>query len=628
MQANRTLRAAASGLVLLLSLSGAGRHGAGQTATGTEPVVASSQPVTEQQPALERSIFPAEEEFDPHWEPVGVYTNAAACATCHTASRDGSGVMRLPQSAEGKDISPPAGWRHSMMAHAWNDPYFQATVEDQANEFPDYAGDIEDKCLTCHAPMGHSQAHASGLGLSNTACTGEAACYRMATAQQDDHAREGVSCTLCHQMVDGDIGMPASGNFLVPGEEDAAARIIYGPFLNPRARPMQRRTNYTVQHSAYLSSSQHCATCHDLSTTTFDINTGHPAQPAISFKEQAPYAEWRNSRYSSAGLDGKSCQDCHMPAPDNYATRIAVTPSGVPNNRWPERQPYSLHGLAGGNTYVLGLLKIWRRDLGIADSTSEEGFDAAISRSREVLRQAADISLQSHSRNQEQLKLGVTVKNRTGHKLPTGYPSRRMWVQLTVADDNGRIFFDSGKPNEHGLLDMDQRHVHPSCLTTNKPAGFDSTSCFEQHRNQISSPEQVAIYESVMADTNRNITYTLLYAASYLKDNRIPPQGFSSNSGNYDETTAVVGDALADKDFNSSGGRQGSGQDTIHFEITLPDQLRGELSVQARLWYQSIRPAFIDAYSHGGQKALRMQSMYRDHPPLPELLGTDTLTIR
>ena len=151
-----------------------------------------------------------ETAFDPHWGDAGVFSSAAGCSECHRASSDGS-VMRLPPSEEGVDISPASGWRHSMMAHAWNDPYFQAVVEDQAKEFADYAGDIEDKCLSCHAPMAHTTAHALNQDLTSNDCSIGGECYRIETASRQAHAREGVSCTLCHQMVAGEAE-PGSGN--------------------------------------------------------------------------------------------------------------------------------------------------------------------------------------------------------------------------------------------------------------------------------------------------------------------------------------------------------------------------------------------------------------------------------
>lgn len=565
-----------------------------------------------------------ETEFDPNWGDVGVFSSAAGCSDCHSASADGS-VMRLPHTEQGADISPAAGWRHSMMAHAWNDPYFQAAVEDQVTEFPDYAGDIEDKCLSCHSPMAHTTAHASGQGLTADDCPLGGECYRMETADLQQHAREGVSCTLCHQLLEGE-SEPGSGNYTVAAGDDANARVIYGPFTNPRTRPMQINTQYEVSFAEHISRSEHCGSCHELDTPSFDVNTGHPLQPAVMFREQATYSEWSNSQYADGGSDDRSCQDCHMPQPADYRTQIAVTRSGASNPAWPERAPFSRHDMAGGNTYVLGLLKTFREELGIANSTTEAGFDKAIADSRDMLGRAATVSFTHGAIAGGQVELDVQIVNHTGHKLPGAYPSRRMWIQLTARNAGGEVLFESGAPDARGYLAIDARDLEPSCLAIAKPNGFDNAACFEPHRDTITAPGQVAVYESVIADSNRHITYSLLYAAGYLKDNRIPPAGFSSAGASYDPATASVGVAL-DSDFNRDLEAEGSGSDTVHYRIALPQSLSGSLTVEARLWYQSIRPAFIAAMSHRGENSDRMRSMYLQQPPLAELLDQHSLVL-
>jgi hypothetical protein len=571
-------------------------------------------------------VIVSETEFNPHWGDVGVFTNAAKCSECHTASTDGSGVMRLPQTAQGADISPAAGWRHSLMAHAWNDPYFQATVEDQVAEFSAYAGNIEDKCLTCHSPMAHTTAHATGQGLSTSDCSLNGSCYRIETAEQDNHAREGVSCTVRHQMRHGGEELN-SGNYSIAGEDDENARIIYGPFSNPRTQPMANNTQYQVARGDYISASEHCGSCHELDTPTFDINTGHPAAPAQKLREQAAYSEWNNSSYADGGADDRSCQDCHTQGPGNYQTPIAIMRSGSANPGWPQREPFSLHSVAGGNTYVLGLLKTWRKELGIADTTTEAGFDQAIASGRASLGRAATVALLSPQLNGNELELDVRIENRTGHKLPTGYPSRRMWLHLTVSDATGKVLFESGKPDDRGNLALDAQQLAPACLALAKDESFSNAYCYVPHRNDISDARQVPVYESVMADTNGHIVYSLLYGATYLKDNRIPPAGFSSDGANYDVATASVGAALGDSDFNREEGRQGSGSDTVHYEIELDKNAAGPLSVDVRLWYQSIRPAFLASMSHRGEKTDRLRLMTQQQPPLPELLARQTLVV-
>ena len=99
-----------------------------------------------------------------------------------------------------RSASPGEGWSHSMMAHSFNDPYFQAVMQEEANIFKDLAGLVEDTCLTCHASMGRTHAHLSDPTLLSTEnCPLSDGCYRQAQAENEMHAREGVSCTLCQE---------------------------------------------------------------------------------------------------------------------------------------------------------------------------------------------------------------------------------------------------------------------------------------------------------------------------------------------------------------------------------------------------------------------------------------------
>ena len=97
--------------------------------------------------------------YNPNWGTVGVFTDAQTCAGCHRASAigDAPAVMRFAD-AQGEDISPHYQWRHSIMAHAFDDPFYQAVVEDEAALFSGLAGLVEDTCLTCHTPMAHVEA--------------------------------------------------------------------------------------------------------------------------------------------------------------------------------------------------------------------------------------------------------------------------------------------------------------------------------------------------------------------------------------------------------------------------------------------------------------------------------------
>ena len=569
--------------------------------------------------------------FDPNWGTVGVFTDAQTCAGCHRASvlGDTPAVMRVPD-AQGEDVSPSYQWQHSMMAHAFDDPYYQAAVEDEATLFAGLAGLVEDTCLTCHTPMAHTNAHQTGTDLSQDAsCPLPDGCYRLATASLQDHAREGVSCTLCHQIKSDNLGGADSfsGGFSIAKAGDADAFTIYGPYQNPHpvgASQMQSNTGYTPQFGSQMTSSAHCASCHTLYTTTLDVETDTPT--GAEFLEQGPFLEWQNSVYASGASEAQQCQDCHMPDPEPgiYNTRIAVRPNGTVNTQWPERSPFFTHSMVGGNSHMLELLRDNRNALGIETSTTVSGFDEKITQTRDLLQnETAALDITQAGVLGSELAVDVRITNKSGHKLPTAYPSRRIWIQLTARDAGGQVIFESGAADAQGRISTDNARLAPACLAVRKTAEFSNADCFEPHRDVIDDPAQIALYEPVLGDSNGHITHILLHAGSYLKDNRIPPEGFTnSQADSIEPQTRPVG-VDNDPDFNTANSQEGSGSDTVHYRIPLGTP-NGPYSVEARLLYQAVSPSFVDGLHSSGGRVSAFKQMYTQNPSVIETLATSS----
>jgi hypothetical protein len=192
-----------------------------------------------------------------------------------------------------------------------------------------------------------------------------------------------------------------------------------------------------------------------------------------------------------------------------------------------------------------------------------------------MLRSTANLQIVSASVNNGVLEAKVKVVNNSGHKTPTAYPSRRMWLNFKVTDSNNNVVFESGKINADGSI-----------------VGADNDAdqtVFEPHYDLITSADQVQIYETIMGNTDNQVTYTLLRGSQYLKDNRLTPQGFNKVSVPAD--VAVHGQAANDANFNL-------GSDEITYRI--PVAASGELTVNVDLNYQTIMHGFI-------------QDLYRDN---------------
>jgi hypothetical protein len=101
---------------------------------------------------------------------------------------------------------------------------------------------------------------------------------------------------------------------------------------------------------------------------------------------------------------------------------------------------------------------------------------------------------------------------------------------------------------------------------------------YEPHYNEIRSPDQVEIYESILGDEKGQVTTGLLAGIRYLKDNRLLPDGFEKRTA--DAEIAVVGDALNDPAFTGGGHR-------LCYSAPL-GIATGPFTFKAELWYQPI----------------------------------------
>jgi len=101
---------------------------------------------------------------------------------------------------------------------------------------------------------------------------------------------------------------------------------------------------------------------------------------------------------------------------------------------------------------------------------------------------------------------------------------------------------------------------------------------FEPHYTEINNPDQVQIYEDIMAGADNMPTTGLLTAVRFIKDNRLLPKGFDKRK--VEQRIAPQGGAMNDEDFTSGG-------DKIRYSIPLGDA-QGPYQVEAEFWFQPI----------------------------------------
>jgi len=497
------------------------------------------------------------------------FAASGVCVICHKEMVD----------AAGNDISISIYWRGTMMANAARDPYWQAALRAETLANPDLAAIIEDTCTRCHMPMARTTVNFHG---ENGQAFGEG--YFDPENPLHSLGMEGVSCTLCHQIEEHLLGEEASfdGGYIIDAELPYGDRVNYGPYLvsETDATIMRSGSGFSPIQGTHLQSSELCATCHTLYTPT--VNGA--GEVVDLFPEQMPYQEWLASAYANE----VSCQDCHMPEIEGEIS-LSITGS-------PPRAPFSQHSFVGGNTYALTLLRTIGSEIQL--TASSENLAAALNRAGEQLRnETAQIDISPEGGDADTLNLSIKVTNHTGHKLPTGYPSRRVWVHLMVQDINGEVIFESGGWNDDGSIIDNDNDADPLA--------------YEPHYEMITTPDQVQIYEAVFANTDGQVTTTLLRGSEYLKDNRLLPAGFDKSTA--EEEIAVKGIAGGDNNFTS-------GVDELQFQIPI-NGATGPFSVTAQLVYQSIGYRWAQKMAdYDAPEPRAFMSFYERTPNLPVLI--------
>lgn len=508
---------------------------------------------------------------------LSLFTHADNCIACHNSLSTGTG----------EDVSIGTTWRATMMANSARDPYWQASVRRETIDHPKHDAEIQDECAACHMPMSRRMASEAGGH-------GEVFSHLPIAKDQSELQRlagDGVSCTVCHQIAADRLGTRDSfnANFALAPPQ-GGLRTIYGNYdVDAGRRTIMRSvTGYQQEKAPHIKQSELCASCHTLITKAF----GPDGSVIGELPEQMNYQEWQHSDFVK---EQRSCQSCHMPA--------APGPIRIASVLGDMRDSLATHAFVGGNAHMLRLLNRFRDELGV-DAAPAELEATARATERQLQQDTASIRVSEPRVDSGRLAFEVTVTNITGHKFPTGYPSRRTWLHVTVTNARGGVVFESGRINDNGSID-----------------GNDSDrdgGTYEPHYEEITAADQVQIYEPILGDRNGRPTTGLLTATQYLKDNRLLPRGF--NKATAPPEIAVVGGARADADFGSSG-------DTIRYRVPVADG--GPYRVEVALRYQSIGYRWASNLAAvKGDEPARFVTYYRATAPGSSVIVASALVTR
>jgi hypothetical protein len=452
---------------------------------------------------------------------------------------------------------PGRNFEGMMMAQAMRDPLLDACLAVAEQDAPS-SGDL---CLRCHTPFGWMSGRSQPTsGLQITALD-----------------RDGVACDFCHRAADPiyqagvspveDLTVLAG---LLPGHTPTGHSngqyvvdpIQYrrGPFTDPLAP-------HAFLASPFHRSSEMCGTCHDVSNPAFDRTgdadyaPGPLDQKADSIMShllmplERTYSEWKNSAFPAgvyapdfAGnkADGivASCQDCHLRDVLGYGCNDPAAPL---------RPDLPLHDMMGGNAWMPSVVAAL-----YPGETNAAALADGAARAVSMLQKAARVDV-AVVHEGDSARADITVTNRTGHKLPTGYPEgRRAWLHVVARDAGGAVVHESG-------------YWDPATgVLASAPV------VYETHPGV--SPALGAAIGVTPGPTFHFVLNDTIY-----KDNRIPPQGFTNDA------FAVFGGQPVDHDY--AGLRYVDGQNWDVTSVALPASAR---SVYAEMLYQTMSKDYLD----------------------------------
>ncbi len=494
-------------------------------------------------------------------------------------------------------------WRGSVMSQAGRDPLMWAALAASNNVVP-HSGEL---CLRCHIPNGWFEGHSQDSSGS---------------LMTEHDLRNGISCQLCHRLVD---PFPPLGSSDQASTIDAAIRqnlthplptnaignamLIVDPNDNRRG-PFELaptfgyhtayRTDFLGHSSDAITRSRLCGSCHnvfnpllswDTSRKQYWPNKGTPQAITDAppyYPIETTFSEWLNSAYATEGgvyapqfagdkPDGivRACQDCHLTRAKGYAADAAFNPF---ERNCGTTGCLPTHDLLGANTWLPQLLlnEAWRLNAMSDRSYLEANYLATQS----FLSKAVTLSVELIQQNGSKIAR-VTVVNESGHKLPTGYPEgRRMWINLRAYDSNGALL------DEFGAYDPNSGQVTADTKIYEVLQGI--------------TPEL-----ATLLGVNPDHSFHFLLNNTVLKDNRIPPRGFTNAKFDQDGLRPV-------------GATYQDGQHWDITEFPVPPETERVVVV---LYYQVASQEYLEFLrQNGGLDSASLHDLASQTPNTPQIV--------
>ena len=561
------------------------------------------------------------------------FVSSDNCRGCHDASLllggrqpsmlafEKTGNPEVPENKY--NISIYGEWGTSMMGLAGRDPIFHAQLESEHALRPGLKDWTSNLCMSCHQVAGQRQFHLdNNPGYYNTDFTYQEpnGKHLQQGAVYGALGRDGVTCTVCHQITDEGLGTPETftGKFKInptPGK-------VFGPYKDEDIKPyyMQQGLGIEPTYGKQIKDAALCGSCHAIELPVLDVGaSGEPAPGGPISHEQTTYLEWVNSDYTDD--PDTTCQGCHMPNYFRDSGPLELAIANVEDGNFPEvsnraedslitpepKSDYRRHTLVGLNIVANRMFQQFPEELGIAtlDPGTPLQFgpssSGAVHRLKltetEMEQMAADTANLSASvlnKGKDSWRVQVSIENLAGHKFPSGVGFRRAFLEVTALSAEGEVLWGSGQTNEVGVILDGDGQVLPAEFTK------DWRQLQPDYSGQvISRQDQVQIFETRHINNDEQLTTSFLGLAKEVKDNRLLPKGWSRD-GEFAEATQLVslgGDKPVYPD--NPGNRQ--------IEYQIPTAVGDIEQVRVRLLYQSTPPYYLqDRFATGGQENDRL----------------------
>jgi len=268
------------------------------------------------------------------------------------------------------------------------------------------------------------------------------------------------------------------------------------------------------------------------------------------------------------------------------------------------KEGYRRHTFQGQNVFLVEMANQFNDVFGLRLANYETlSYDAQFTIDNYVSqarRDTAEIAVSDYAVKNGTLKASVTIRNKTGHRFPSGVGFRRAFIAFEVyqanPDSRTRLLWASGRTNSVGALVGADGKILPTEFFTGTVAKGNTAYTHQPHWEVIDSEEKVQIYEELSKNAKGEYTTSFIHRDCEVKDNRLLPKGWTVEGPNtaipkaFLEATYPGHEAAKDPAY-----QDGRGTDTVTYSVKLPKGTDpATLFVKATLYFQAWAPYYLN----------------------------------